>query len=90
MARFDFERQAQYIVDLRLGRLTGLEKRFSLSTGKEKKLQDKVLGEYNILQVVKEELLVIKNKFADKRRTKIVPYEGEIDIEDLIHERKSQ
>ncbi len=94
MARFDFtERQAQYIVDLRLGRLTGLEREKILAEYEEKKeeiarYREILSSEYNILQVVKEELLVIKNKFADERRTKIVPYEGEIDIEDLIHEQE--
>jgi DNA gyrase subunit A len=94
MARFDFtERQAQYIVDLRLGRLTGLEREKILAEYEEKKKEiaryrEILSSEYNILQVVKEELLVIKNKFADERRTKIVPYEGEIDIEDLIHEQE--
>ena len=76
MARFDFtERQAQYIVDLRLGRLTGLEREKILAEYEEKKKEiaryrEILSSEYNILQVVKEELLVIKNKFADERRTK--------------------
>ncbi len=94
IARFDFtERQAQYIVDLRLGRLTGLEREKILSEYEEKKKEiaryrEILSSEYNILQVIKEELLVIKSKYGDERRTKIVPYEGEIEIEDLIHEQE--
>ncbi|MBP5780004.1 MAG: DNA gyrase subunit A, partial [Clostridia bacterium] len=90
--RFDFtERQAQYIVDMRLGRLTGIER-------------SKVLEEYNakmeeiayfrslledenkLMGVVKDELLAVKAQYADERRTRILPFEGEIDLEDLINE----
>lgn len=93
MARFDFtERQAQYIVDLRLGRLTGLER-------------DKILEEYNqrleeiayfsglladerkLFEVIKDEMTVIKEKYSDERRTRLLPYDGEIDIDDLINEQ---
>ena len=38
--------------------------------------------------LLKEELLTIKDKYGDERRTKLVPYEGEIDIEDLINEQE--
>ncbi|MCL2355053.1 MAG: DNA gyrase subunit A, partial [Oscillospiraceae bacterium] len=40
-------------------------------------------------QIIKEELLEVKNKFGDERRTKIVAAEGEIDIEDLIKEEQT-
>lgn len=94
MERFALtERQAQYIVDLRLGRLTGLE-REKIQNEYDEKLKEiagyrEILSsEYNILQVVKEELLAIKAKYGDDRRTRIVPYEGEIDIDDLINEQE--
>ncbi|MBQ7444821.1 MAG: DNA gyrase subunit A [Clostridia bacterium] len=93
MERFDFtERQAQYIVDLRLGRLTGLER-------------DKILEEYNqkladiayftslldddvkMFDVIKSELIAIKEKYGDDRRTKILDAENEIPLEDLIEEK---
>ena len=92
MERFGLsERQAQAILDMRLRRLTGLER-------------DKLVEEYegllktieelkNILAdiklqyaIIKEELLNIKNKYGDDRRTQIVAAPGEIDIEDLIDE----
>ncbi len=88
--RFLFsDKQAQAILDMRLARLTGLER-------------DKLLAEYQELQqqiayfsslladeallmgVVKTEITEIKDKFADERRTELTALEGEIDIEDLI------
>ncbi len=94
MERFDFtERQAQYIVDLRLGRLTGLEREKIQNEYDEKqreiqRYREILSSEYNVCQVIKQELLVIKEKYSDERRTRIVPYEGEIDIDDLIHEQE--
>ena len=94
MNRFGFtERQAQYIIDMRLGRLTGIE-REKVQTEYAEKLKEieyyrSILGDESILMgVIKEELLVIKNKYGDERRTRIIPYEGEIDLEDLIHEQE--
>ena len=94
MNRFGFtERQAQYIIDMRLGRLTGIE-REKVQTEYAEKLKEieyyrSILGDEAILMgVIKDELTVIKNKYSDERRTRIVPYEGEIDLEDLIHEQE--
>jgi DNA gyrase subunit A len=93
--RFDFsEKQAQAIVDMRLGRLTGLELEKLISEYNE--LLEKIKHFKNLLEnthlllgVVKTEMIEIKNKFADKRRTKIIIDESEIDIEDLIDEEES-
>lgn len=41
-----------------------------------------------MLGVIKDELLAIRKTYADERRTRIIPYEGEIDIDDLIHEQE--
>ena len=90
MERFQFsEKQAQAILDMRLARLTGLER-------------DKLMAEYDELQkaiayyqslladekllmgVVKDEMTEVKNKFGDDRRTELSLIEGEIDVEDLI------
>ena len=90
MERFAFsEKQAQAILDMRLARLTGLER-------------DKLLAEYQELEksiayykslladetllmgVIKQEMADIRDKFADERRTELTVLEGEIDIEDLI------
>ncbi|BAB79713.1 DNA gyrase subunit A [Clostridium perfringens str. 13] len=85
------EKQAAAILEMRLRRLTGLER-------------DKIENEYNelmklidylnailaseerLLEVIKEELLEIKAKYSDERRTQIEKQENEIDIEDLIQE----
>ncbi len=85
------ERQAQAILDMRLQRLTGLER---------EKIQDEfdellrtiaylrsiLADEGMLLTIIKEELLQIKAKYNDPRRTEIVANENEINIEDLIDE----
>lgn len=93
MERFGFtERQAQYIVDLRLGRLTGLERDKILHEYEEKQksiayYREILADEVKLFGVIKEEILAIKAKYADDRKTRIVPFEGEIDIDDLINEQ---
>ncbi len=89
-ARFTLsDEQAQAIVEMTLGRLSGLERQ---------KVEDRLLklyetinelneiiGDENKLKaLIKEELLEIKRKYADQRRTEILDNEEEIDIEDLI------
>ena len=79
---------------MRLGRLTGLEREkleneYSELMIKIKYFKDVLASEYLILNIIKDELLIIKDKFADDRRTKIIADEGEIDIEDLIQEEES-
>ena len=87
------DRQAQYIVDMRLGRLTGME-RDKITEEYEQKQKEiayykELLSDENkLMGVIKEELLAIKAKYGDERRTRLLPYEGEIDIEDLIHEQE--
>ncbi len=94
MNRFGLtDRQAQYIVDMRLGRLTGMERDKILDEYEQKKkeiayYQELLSDEGKLMGVIKEELLSIKDKYGDERRTKLVPYEGEIDIEDLINEQE--
>ncbi len=85
------EIQAQAIVQMQLGRLAGLE-REKLQTEVDE-LHQKI-AEYNAIladeskvrAIVKTELLKIKEKFNDPRRTEIASIEGEVDIEDLIPE----
>jgi DNA gyrase subunit A len=87
------DKQSQAILDMRLQRLTGLER-------------EKIEEEYNdlmkninylkeilekeelVLKIIKEELIEIKNKFGDERRTAIEKNNNEIDIEDLIQEQQ--
>ncbi|MBI6872820.1 DNA gyrase subunit A [Clostridium aciditolerans] len=94
MAKFSLsEKQAQAILDMRLQRLTGLER-------------EKIEQEYNelmktiaylkeilekeelVLKIIKEELIEIKNKYGDERRTEIQRNNDEINIEDLIQEQE--
>jgi len=88
------EKQAQAIVDMRLGRLTALEREKLENEYKElcekiKYYRDVLANEHLVLQIIKEELTVIRDKFGDERRTEITAEEGEIDIEDLIQEEES-
>lgn len=90
IARFDFsEVQAQAILDMRLARLTNLEsdklqaeydELMKTMAYLQSLLDDKTL----LMNVIKEEMLQIKDKFNDERRTEISMIAGEIDIEDLI------
>ena len=83
------ERQAQAILDMRLQSLTGLQRD---KLEEEYAELQKTIAHYRelladpakIMGVVKEELLVIKEKYADPRRTEIARNEEEISIEDLI------
>lgn len=90
MERFGLDDvQAQAIVQMRLGQLTNMERT---------KIEDEIaalktkIEEYNAIladegrqrEIIKEELIVIRNKFADPRRTEICAINGEVDIEDLI------
>lgn len=85
--------QAQAILDMRLARLQGLEREKIENEYKELeeriKWYNEVLSNKNVLMnVIKEELLEIKEKFGDERLTEIIPDEGEIDEEDMIAEEQ--
>ncbi|OQY00689.1 MAG: DNA gyrase subunit A [Desulfobacteraceae bacterium 4572_130] len=83
--------QAQAILEMRLQRLTGLE-REKIVGDYNALLKDiawykKILGDNNVIKkIIKEELSSLKQEFEDKRRTIIIEDTGEIDIEDLIVE----
>ena len=83
--------QAQAIVDMRLGRLSGLEQQKINDEYNE--LENKIAGfneilssDHNMLEVVKKEMQEIKNAYGDERKTEIANVADEIDIEDLIEE----
>ena len=85
--------QAQAILDLRLQKLTGLErdKVKEEHAGLLARIKDlrALLGDENaVLGVIKTELAEIRRLYNDDRRTDIVPDEGEIDLEDLIAEEQ--
>lgn len=87
------EKQAQAILDMRLQRLTGLEREKIDAEYKElMKTIDSLKGiladETKVLNIIKEELIEIKSKYSDERRTSIEKAENEIDYEDLIQEQE--
>ncbi len=87
------EAQAQAIVEMTLGRLTGLERN---------KIEDEILRLASLCEelrgiladngkvkaIIKEEMLEIRRKYADERRTEIVEATDEIDLEDLIEKHE--
>ena len=85
--------QAQAIVDMRLGRLSGLERQkihdeLNEVQAQIKYLNDVLADEELALSIIKEDLIRIKEKYGDERRSEIVPVVDEIDIEDLIEEEE--
>ena len=95
MERFSLsEVQAQAILDMQLKRLQGLEhekidEEYRNLMALIKELTEILADKNKLLEVIKKELLEIKAKYNDERRTKIVQNPGEIDIEDLIEEEAS-
>ncbi len=85
------ERQAQAIIDMRLGRLTGLEREKLEAEYKELwELTDYLEGlladDKKLMSAIIDELEAVKEEFGDARRTRIEDREGEIMTEDLIDE----
>ena len=85
--------QAQAILDLRLQKLTGLERdkvkeEHAGLLARIKELRALLGDENAVLGVIKTELAEIRRLYNDDRRTDIVPDEGEIDLEDLIAEEQ--
>lgn len=85
------EKQAQAILDMRLQRLTGLERdkieeEYAALIIEINRLKEILANERLIYQIIKEELIEIKENYKDERRTEIRPSAEEIDIEDMIEE----
>ena len=83
------EIQAEAIVQMTLGKLTGLERQKILDELDElmKKIEEleAILADENkVHQIIKDELAEIRRKYSDDRRTQIETVSGEVDIEDLI------
>ena len=85
--------QAQAILDMRLQRLTGLER--DKIDNEYKELMERITylesilaDENKLFGVIKDEMLAIKDKYADPRRTEIKPSEGEIALKDLYEEEE--
>ena len=88
------EIQAQAILDMKLQRLTGLERekiiKEFVDTLKEIERLKAILGSDALVSnIIKEELLAIRNKYADERRTEITSETKEITIEDLITDEET-
>ncbi len=92
MERFKLTKeQAQAILDMRLQRLTGLERKkineeYLDLIKRIVKLQSILASDQQILNIIKDELLKVKEKFADPRRTEILGETTEFSVEDLIAE----
>ena len=86
--------QAQAILDMRLKTLSGLQREKIEEEYKQlmeliEHLRAILNSERLVFEIIKEELLEIKDKFGDERKTKIVAAEGEIDLDDLIKEEQT-
>ncbi len=83
------DKQSQAILDMQLKRLSGLE--IDKLNAENKELEETISyllsilnSEENLIKLIISEMEEIKDKFSDDRRSKIIPDEGEIDIEELI------
>ncbi len=86
--------QAQAILDMRLKTLSGLQREKIEEEYNElmkliAHLREILANEQLVLDIIKEELLEIKQKYGDERKTKIVAAEGDINVEDLIKEEQT-
>ncbi|MEL7609203.1 MAG: DNA gyrase subunit A [Bacillota bacterium] len=92
--RFELsDKQAQAIVEMRLGRLTGLERNKILEENAEltktaEYLTSVLESEALLLSIIKSEVLEIREKFADERRTGIEEIFDDIDLDDIIQEEE--
>lgn len=88
--RFSFDDiQADAIVKMRLGQLSGLERQkiedeLHALQVRIAELEGILADQQKVREIVKEECLKMKDKYGDERRTEISPVSGEVDIEDLI------
>lgn len=86
--------QAQAIVTMQLGRLAGMEREkiqneYDEITKLIAHLNEILSDEKLVLQIVKDEITELRDKFGDDRRTSLEPSEDDIDIEDLIEEEEN-
>ena len=92
VAKFSLtEVQANAILDMRLHQLTGLEREKLEEEYREliktiARLQEILANERILMNIIRDELIEIKNKYGDERRTKITAEEEDLELEDLIAE----
>ncbi len=95
MARFGFtDIQAQAILDMRLKTLSGLQREKIEEEYEElmkliEHLKEILASEKLVFDIVKEELIEVRDKFGDERKTKIVAAADDIEMEDLIKEEQT-
>ncbi len=95
MERFQFDDiQADAIVKMRLGQLSGLERQkiedeLGALLMKIAELEEILADEHKIKEIVRDDCLKMRDKYGDERRTEISVVSGEVDIEDLIPEEES-
>jgi len=85
------EKQAQAILDMRLQRLTGLERdkieaEYQDVIAKIAYYKELLADVHKLMGIVKQEMLEIREKYGDARRTEITTDDGELEVEDLIAE----
>ncbi len=86
--------QAQAILDMRLKTLSGLQREKIEEEYNElmkliAHLREILNSEHLVFEVIKEELIIVRDKFGDERKTKIKPAEGDFEVEDLIKEEQT-
>ena len=86
--------QAQAILDMRLKTLSGLQREKIEEEYNElmkliAHLKEILNSEHLVFEVIKEELIIVRDKFGDERKTKIKPAEGDFEVEDLIKEEQT-
>ena len=86
--------QAQAILDMRLKTLSGLQREKIEEEYNElmkliAHLREILNSEHLVFEVIKEELIKVRDKFGDERKTKIKPAEGDFEVEDLIKEEQT-
>jgi len=87
------EIQAQAILDMRLQRLTGLERDKIIAEYEEvlkeiARLNQILASDALVMKIIRDELLALKEEYGDERRTEIVAQTSELDIEDLIKDEE--
>ncbi len=87
------EKQAQAILDMRLQRLTGLERdkivsEYDRIVEKIAYLQSILATPQMVLDIIKEEMIEVRDKYADERRTEITYFADDIDLDELIQEEE--
>jgi DNA gyrase subunit A len=94
MNTFGFsEEQAQAILDMRLQRLTGLERdkieaEYAEVQAQIERLRAILADEALVMAIIREELLEVREEYGDDRRTRIIPADGEVNLADLIQEQE--